>query len=332
MRYSFVIPCYGSEKTIGNVVSELLAEIGRQGISDYEVILVCDGSPDHVWEAIGELCGRHAAISGICLSRNFGQHAALLAGYARCTGDFVVSLDDDGQAPINELQKLIHAMDGGYDVVYAYYDEVKQTLFRRLGSKVAIGMDRALLGAPRDFKGSSFYIARRFVIEEMVKYENAYPYLLGLTLRVTRNIGYVQTSHRTRASGRSGYGIRKLLSLWVNGFTAFSVKPLEAGVWIGVLFSLAGFAGGAFTVIHKICHPNVLVGWSSVVSILLAIGGMVLLMLGLIGEYIGRIYICINKAPQYVIREEKAHGGCRDGVGGDGAAQEKGRDEAEAQG
>lgn len=304
MKYSFVIPCYRSERTIRMVVDELIKEIKKEGIDDYEIILVNDCSPDNVWDVIKKLTEELEHIHGICLARNFGQHAALMAGYARCSGEVVVSLDDDGQAPIDELSKLLDKMEQGCDVVYAYYEEIKQSCFRRIGTKIATQMSKTLLNAPSDFKGSSFYVARKFVIDEMLRYENAYPYLLGLVLRTTRRIGWVQANHRKRAVGKSGYSLGRLVSLWLNGFTAFSVKPLEVGVWLGILFAFAGLGGGVYTVIHKICHPSVQAGWSSTISILLTIGGIILLMLGLIGEYIGRIYICINKAPQYVVREE----------------------------
>lgn len=304
MKYSFVIPCYRSEKTIEMVVNELIMEINKEKIDTYEIILVNDCSPDNVWDVIKELTIKYNNVCGVSLAKNFGQHAALLAGYARCTGDVIVSLDDDGQAPVNELDKLICELNRGYDVVYAYYEEIKQKSFRKFGTRFATQMSKILLGAPEDFKGSSFYAARKFVVDEMIKYDNAYPYLLGLVLRTTRRIGYVQTSHRERTTGKSGYSLRRLFALWLNGFTAFSVKPLEIGVWLGFIFSILGFAGGIFTVINKICNTDVLVGWSSTISIIMIIGGVILLMLGLIGEYIGRIYICINKAPQYVIREE----------------------------
>lgn len=304
MKYSFVIPCYRSEHTITNVVEELITETEKENITDYEIILVNDCSPDNVWNVILELSKNYSFVNGVNLARNFGQHAALLAGYVRTTGDIVVSLDDDGQAPIDELYKLLGELNHGNDVVYAYYDEIKQTGFRKFGTFVATKMSQVVLGAPKNFKGSSFYVAKRFVIDEMLRYNNAYPYLLGLVLRTTRKIGCVKTSHRSRIEGASGYNLKSLFSLWLNGFTAFSVKPLEVGVWLGVLFALFGFIGVIVTVIHKICNPLVAMGWSSIVSINLMIGGIVLLMLGLIGEYVGRIYICLNKSPQYVVRED----------------------------
>ncbi len=304
MKYSFVIPCYGSERTIEDVVIELIKEIEKEQLEKYEIILVNDCSPDHVWDVIQSLATKFHFVHGVNLSRNFGQHAALLAGYGRCSGDIVISLDDDGQAPIDELYKLLEELNNDKDVVYAYYEEIKQNMFRRFGTMIATQMSKILLGAPDDFKGSSFYVAKKFVVDEMLRYDNAYPYLLGLVLRTTRRIGYVKTTHRKRVDGSSGYSFRKLFALWLNGFTAFSVKPLEIGAWLGIFFAAVGFIGVILTFINKIVHPQVIAGWSSLVSVILIIGGIILLMLGLIGEYIGRIYICINKAPQFVIREE----------------------------
>ena len=273
-------------------------------IDDYEIILINDCSPDNVWAKIVALTKQDNHISGINLAKNFGQHAALLAGYAKTTGDFVISLDDDGQAPIDELDKLIDKIGEDFDVVYSYYEEIKQKAYRRFGTWVAAKMAQIMLGAPKDFKGSSFYVARKLVTDEIVKYNNPYPYLLGLTLQVTRKIGYVEVHHRKRLEGVSGYSFKSLVSLWLNGFTAFSVKPLELGTMAGTIFAVVGFFGGIVTIIRKILNPSIVAGWSSMISLMFFIGGMVMLMLGLIGEYVGRIYICINRAPQYVIREE----------------------------
>lgn len=304
MKYSFVIPCYRSERTIRSVVQELIAEIEKEQLTDYEIILVNDCSPDGVWKVIRELAQEYSFLNGINLARNFGQHAALLAGYAKTTGDIIISLDDDGQAPIDELYKLLDELNNDKDVVYAYFDEIKQTGFRRFGTYVATRMSQLLLGAPKDFKGSSFYVAKRFVINEMLRYNNAYPYLLGLVLRTTRKIGCVKTNHRSRLVGTSGYNLKSLFSLWLNGFTAFSVKPLELGALLGVIFAVIGFIIVIVTVVRKLCNPTVAVGWTSIISVILIVGGILLLMLGLIGEYVGRIYICLNKSPQYVVRED----------------------------
>ncbi len=299
---SFVIPCYRSEYTIVDVVEELIKkaqDIGRE----YEIVLVNDCSPDDVWRRIKELCGQNDCIKGISLARNFGQHAALLAGYSIVTGDIVVSLDDDGQAPIDELELLLDKIEEGYDAVYAYYEEIKQSRFRKFGTWMAAKMGEIMIGFPKDLKGSSFYAARSFVINEMIKYENPYPYLGGLLFRTTHNITCVLTHQRKRAYGTSGYSFISLLKLWLNGFTAFSVKPIRFGAIMGLIISALGFISTAFIIVRKILNPLIAVGWTSTISVILLIGGLMLAMMGLVGEYVGRIYICINDSPQYVIKE-----------------------------
>lgn len=300
---SFVIPCYRSEHTLEAVVNEIIAVSGKLNIEDYEIVLVCDSSPDNVWEVIEKLSREQSNIKGILFAKNFGQHAALLAGYAASKGDVVVSLDDDGQAPVDELHILLDELDKGYDVVYAYYEEIKQTAFRKFGTWMSARMSELMLGAPKGFKGSSFYVAKRFVIDEMVKYENTYPYLAGLVLRTTHNISCVMTHHRERQYGTSGYSFLSLLKLWINGFTAFSVMPLRIGVFAGGLFSVFGILFAISVIIRKVMNPEMSAGWASTISVILVIGGLLLAMLGLVGEYVGRIYICINKSPQYVIKQ-----------------------------
>jgi undecaprenyl-phosphate 4-deoxy-4-formamido-L-arabinose transferase len=226
-----------------------------------------------------------------------------MAGYGKCSGEYVVSLDDDGQAPLDSLNDLITKLEEGYDVVYAYYREIKQNLFRRFGSWMAGLMGKFMLEPPKDFKGSSFYVARGFVIREMCNYKNSFPYLVGLVLRTTRKIGYVETRHRSRLEGTSGYSFVRLLGLWLNGFTAFSVKPLRVSTFLGFFFALLGFGYSIFVIVRRLLGITTLEGWSTIIALILIIGGCVLMMLGLIGEYVGRIYICLNNSPQYVIKE-----------------------------
>ena len=301
---SFVIPCYRSENTIADVIDELIREIRTLAIQDYEIILVNDCSPDNVWGVIEKLCAQNDRITGISLSRNFGQHAALLAGYSYARFETAVSLDDDGQAPIDELDKLLNKLDEGYDAVYAYYEEIKQTGFRKFGSWMAKKMGEWMIGYPKDFKGSSFYAARKYVVDEMIKYKNPYPYLGGLVFQTTHNIACVMTHQRKRVQGTSGYSFARLLKLWMNGFTAFSVKPIRLGTFAGLIIALAGFITALVLIIRKIVNPDVVVGWTSIISAILIVGGLILGMIGLVGEYVGRIYISINHSPQYVIKTE----------------------------
>ena len=302
---SFVIPCYRSQNTILKVVDEIEQTVKTRDDYDYEIILVNDCSPDDVWSVISELSQKNDRVIAINLAKNFGQHSALLAGYNHCSGDYVISLDDDGQTPADELYKLVDKLEEGYDVVYASYGEVHQNIIRRLGSKFAKAMSDYMFDIKGDDRqGSSYYIAKKFVIDEMIKYKNPYPYMGGLILRVTRNIGIVFVTHRDRMEGKSGYSFKALVNLWLNGFTAFSVKPLRLGSYAGVFTAAVGFLYALYIIIKKLFfHPEMEAGWSSTVSIIMIVGGIIMIMLGLIGEYVGRIYICINNSPQYVIKE-----------------------------
>ena len=216
---SFVIPCYGSENTIEGVIDEIheIQKVHQE--YNYEIILVNDSSPDKVWEVIVKLCDNNDNIIGIDLTRNFGQHAALLAGYRLSKGDVVVSLDDDGQIAVEDTYKLVEELKNGYDVVYGKYRHKKHSLYRNLGSKFAKWMGVHLMSIPKEFEGSSFYAAKKYIIDTMNEYQNAYVYLPGLVFRATDKVGSVFVGHRKREIGSSGYTFPKLVSLWINGAT-----------------------------------------------------------------------------------------------------------------
>jgi len=306
-KISYIIPCYRSSKTIVSVVNEINSIMVGHSDYEYEVILINDGSPDNTFDIISELCHTHNNIIGINMAKNFGQHAALMAGFRYATGDIEVCLDDDGQTPANEVFKLIDELQAGADVVYAAYSHKKHSFSRNLGSKLNSRMAEILLDKPKDLYISSYFAAKKFIIDEVIKYEHSYPYVIGLLLRTTNNIRSVEVNHRERSIGTSGYTMRKLISLWVNGFTAFSVKPLRIATYMGILSALIGFVYSIWAVINKLTNPDAPMGWTSTIIILLVIGGMILFVLGLIGEYIGRIYISMNNAPQYVIRQIIEH-------------------------
>jgi len=301
---SFVIPCYRSEHTLPHVVAEIDKKMTEMSEYEYEIILVNDCSPDGTLATIRRLCEEDSRRKGLSFSKNFGQHSALMAGLRASTGEYVVCLDDDGQTPADEVDKLLHALDEGYDAVYAKYMHKKHSLFRNFGSKVNELMTRTMLGKPASLFISSYFGVRRFVVEDMIRYENSYPYVIGLVLRATKNITNVVVTHRDREEGNSGYTLKKLLGLWFNGFTAFSVKPLRIATAIGVTCAILGFLYGLYTVIKFFINPDVPMGFSSLMSAIVFFGGMVMIMLGLIGEYIGRIYISMNNSPQYVVKEK----------------------------
>lgn len=302
---SFVIPCYRSQATLPDVVEEIQETMDKVKKYDYEIILVNDCSPDQTFDTIKRLCEEKEHITGIDLARNFGQHSALMAGFHYVKGDIVICLDDDGQTPANEAGKLLEKLEEGADVVYAKYQHKHHSGFRNWGSHVNELMTRVMLGKPKELYLSSYFAARRFVVEEMIRYEYAYPYVIGLVLRTTRNIVNVEVEHRDRQAGTSGYTMGKLLNLWFNGFTAFSVKPLRIATVTGAGCAFAGFLYGIYTIIKKLFlnPPDLVVGFSALMSALVFIGGMLMLMMGLVGEYMGRMYISMNNSPQFVIRE-----------------------------
>ena len=300
---SFVIPCYRSEQTITGVVEEITQTMGQLPGYTFEIILVNDCSPDNTFQIIRQLCGQYDNLIGINLARNFGQHSAIMAGLHYAAGDICVFLDDDGQTPANEVEKLLDAIAAGADVAMASYDHKMHSHFRNWGSKVNECMMHIMLRKPRELFVSSYFAVKRFVADSMLQYSNSYPYLPGLLLRATKNIVNVPVHHREREVGTSGYTLKKLLGLWFNGFTAFSVVPLRAATAVGVASAFVGFIYGIYTIIRKLVDPNILLGFSSIMAAILFIGGMLMIMLGLVGEYIGRIYISLNNSPQYVVRE-----------------------------
>lgn len=300
---SFVIPCYCSEKTIEAVVAEIIEKVNEQSKYDYEIILVNDFSKDHTKNVIKGLAETNHKIVAIDFSRNFGQPSAIMAGLWKVRGEYVVCLDDDGQMPIESVFDLVEALEKGADVAFGQYGKAKQKWNRNLGSKINAKMTEILLEKPKDVFMSSFWAGKRFVIEEVIRYDGAYPYIGGLLLRITRNMVSIPVKHRERTVGSSGYTFIKLVSLWMNGFTAFSVKPLRFATLCGGFSAAAGFIFGIVMIIRKLLNPDILLGYASTITVILFIGGMLMLMLGIMGEYIGRIYICMNKAPQYVVKE-----------------------------
>ena len=299
-KISVVIPCYQSEKVIASVVEEIITYLGNM---PHEFILVCDCSPDNEWEEIKKLHNKYPAVHGILFSKNFGQHSATMAGYRQATGDIIITMDDDGQSDPAGIMLMIDKIREGYDVVYAKYPSLKESSFRVFGSKINRKMAELLAEKPKNIQTSSFFAMRRFVLSEMIRYTNSFPYIGGLVFRSTSNITEVEVEQRARIEGKSGYTLKKLIKLWLNGFTAFSVTPLRIASVLGLVFSGIGFILGVAMIVRKLLNPSILLGYSSVMATIFFLGGLLLLSLGLIGEYVGRIYIGLNQAPQYVIKE-----------------------------
>ena len=302
MKISFVIPCYRSENTVRSVIDEIVEKVRERNDIDYEIIAVNDQSPDKVLEVLIAYAENMPQLKVIDLAKNMGKHAALMAGYSYTTGDYIVNVDDDGQCPVDRLWDLLAPLDGNYDVSIAAYSVKEENAFKRFGSRMNDYMARLLIDKEKGLQITNFSAMKRFVCDEILRYHNAYPYIDGLILRTTKKIANVNMEERKRISGTSGYTFRKSLSLWINGFTAFSVKPLRIASIMGIIISILGFLFSLIVVLRKIIHPEISVGYSSLMSVLLFVSGILMIMLGLIGEYVGRIYISLNNSPIYVIR------------------------------
>jgi undecaprenyl-phosphate 4-deoxy-4-formamido-L-arabinose transferase len=298
-----VIPCYRSAKTIGSVTAEIGAAMAALPQYGYEIVLVNDCSPDDTFSVIRELQKNDPHIAAVDLTKNFGQHAALMCGMRKTRGDYIVCLDDDGQTPADEVGKLLEKLEEGYDVVYASYADKQESGFRQFGSSANRRMTEIMLSKPKELELTSYFAARRFLVDEMLRYEHCYPYVMGLVLRSTKRVANVPVKHRARESGRSGYTLSKLLGLWMNGFTSFSVKPLRIATYGGAIIALLGFVYALVAVIRFFTVHMAPQGWTTTTVLLLIVGGFVLLMLGLVGEYVGRVFMCVSATPQYVERE-----------------------------
>jgi len=312
-KISFIIPCYGSEKTVEEVINEITEKVKEKENYDYEIVAVNDQSPDNVWEVLKAIAIKNNKIKIINLAKNMNRPGALMAGMANSTGDYIVLMDDDGQCPMENLWDLLKPLEDGHDVSIAKYPKYKQSIFKSFGTIVNRKMTEIVMEKPKGLNFTNFTAIKKYIVEEMLKYKNPYPYMTGLLLRTTSDIVNVEMEERERISGNTNFTFKKMLKLWINGFTAFSVKPLRISTLIGFLTALIGFVYGILIIVHKIfVHTAVLPGYSSLMAALLFIGGIIMLMLGLIGEYIGRIYICINNSPQYVIKENY---NCKENLG-----------------
>lgn len=300
---SFVVPCYYSELTIRNVIAEISQVMSERSYINYEIIAVNDSSPDNVLMVLRELAQGNDRIKVIDLAKNSGKHAAIMAGYSVIKGDIIINLDDDGQCPLDKLWDLIEPLNREYDIAIAKYPVKKQSAFKNFGSKINSIMARFLIGKPKDLYLSNFSAMKKFVVDEIIKYDKPYPYMDGLMIRTTSKICNVNMEERERSAGEGHYTFKKSLKLWLNGFTSFSVKPLRIATILGIAIAFVGFIFSLITIVRKIIYPQILMGYSSLMAMLLFVSGMIMMMLGMIGEYIGRIYICINNSPQYVIRK-----------------------------
>lgn len=309
MKISFVIPCYNSENNIASVLDEIRQAMAERPEVDYEVIMVNDCSKDCTAEVIGKIARRDPHMVLVDLAGNVGQANAILCGLNYVTGDYVMTSDDDGQTPVGRVFDFLKELEKGYDVVCArYVERDRPSGLRGLGSVLNRAMSDWLIEKPRGTYMAAVFMARRFVTDEMIRYRLPYSYISGLILRITKNVGNLDVKQRRRKSGSSGYNFSRLLALWMNGFTAFSVKPLRVSAGTGCILALLSVVSLLITFIANIVSPEISIMGALILEAVFFTCGLQLLFLGLAGEYIGRIYMCINQAPQYVVKEIVRYG------------------------
>lgn len=306
MKYSVIIPCYNSSHTIGTVVSETVKEFSKINIDDYEFILVDDFSPDggETVSVLQSLAREYDCVTSVALAHNVGQHNALICGLNYAGGDIMIFMDDDMQTHPSQIEKLLAGLDDDHDVVYGYYSNKKHSGFRNFGSWFTHTSVRILLGKPKDMKTSSFVAMKKYVRDSIIKYPAHFTQMQGLILRTVSadRIASVPIDHFDRAYGESGYTLKKLLSLWSN-IAGFSVVPLRFAQKFGFFTTLCGLLGLVWLLIRKIISKTKILGWTSTMMTIIIFSGIILLTLGIVGEYVGRMFLTMGNYPQYVVRE-----------------------------
>ena len=304
MLVSIVIPCYNSEHTIGKVVELAIEEFNKLEKYDCEFVLVNDYSRDRTWDSIVALADKHPNVKGINLAKNFGQHNAIMAALNYAEGDLLIGMDDDMQNHPSQIPQFLDKMEEGYDIVFGVFKERKFSAFKNFTGAVSRFLLWHLLDRPKDIQMSSFWCCRRYVRDEVIKYNGYNTFLQVLFFRTTHNISNIEIEHFEREVGSSNYNFRRGLSLFLSCLN-FTVIPLRVATFFGTLFSAAGFIDAVVVLVRKLLDHSIAIGWSSLMCAMLVFFGIVFLMLGIIGEYLGKLMLNINKTPQYVIREKK---------------------------
>lgn len=301
--YSFVIPCYNSSESIRHVVELTMEEMEKMNRREFEFVLVNDySSSTKTMPVLKKLAEEYPCVTVLNLAKNAGQHNAIMAGLNYAKGDILIGMDDDMQTHPSQLPYLFEELEKGYDIVYGYYPEKKHSAFRNFGSWVNYISVRILIGKPKELKTSSYWVARKFVRDSVIEYQAPYAYIQGLFLRTTRNISCIPIQHFQREEGESNYTFKRLLKLWSN-IIGFSITPLRLTEYCGFGLSLLSIIAAVVVLIRKILNPAMTLGWPSLMIVICFFSGIQLMFLGLIGEYIGRMFLGLNRQPQYVIRE-----------------------------
>ncbi len=313
MLVSIVVPVYHTQQDLVDLATRTKASLGAAGLA-YELVFVDDGSPNATWEILQSLrASDPEVITIIRLMRNFGQHNALMCGFRHTRGDVIVTIDDDLQNPPEEIPRLVHALlNEGHDLVYGAPHQKQHAAGRNLGSWVVNAFYRCVFQTRATV--TSFRAIRRELLQAILSYNLNFTFIDGLLAWNTQRVGEVAVEHHSRQRGRSGYSIARLVALALNLFTNFSLLPLQVASAIGLIASLFGFAVGAYFLFQALAHNISVPGYASTIVAVLSLGGLQLLAIGIIGEYVGRLHLNVNCKPQYTVRQVFSAGNDPSGV------------------
>ena len=303
MKISIVIPVYKSELFVEKTVFEILLHVEKIS-SESEIILVDDGSPDNSWTVISRLATEISNVRAIRLIKNYGQHTAVLCGIEHSKGDYIITMDDDLQNPPSEIVKLVDKIEEGYDLVFAKFEEKKHASYRKMGTRVIDLLNKKVFNKPDNIVLTNFRIFNKTVAQRIVKYRVNEPYIPGLLLMHASRIGNVLTKHAHRDSGQSNYSLRKIASLVSRLLFNYSSFPLKALSTIGAFIAVGSFCWGTAAIFRQLLFGTSIQGWTTLVVLVSFLNGFVILLLGVLGEYVVRISKTISHDRSYHISED----------------------------
>ncbi len=303
MEMSVIIPCYNSMPILHTLIECTIEELEKMKIKSYEFILVNDGSPNpDTIVFLKSLVEEFQSVKLVDLAKNTGQSNAQLAALNFASGDYVINMDDDMQTHPKNIPILYAKINEGYDLVLGKYKKKKHSFYRRLLTNMDDKFERVFLKKPAEISFTSFWITRKYIVDEIKKYKNPYSFMEGLFLRTAGKIANAEIEHFDRSEGQSGYNLFKLFKLWSN-FTGFTILPLRIADGLGIITGILGVIYAIKTIVSKIIDPTMLVGYASIISLMLIFFGITLFCIGMLGEYVGRVFMSLSNTPQYVVRQ-----------------------------
>ena len=302
MKISIIIPVYNSALSLPPLFEDI-QQVLKGNFNEHELILVNDNSRDNSWEIIEEICKKHTWVKAIDLRKNVGQHNATFAGLQICDGEIIVTLDDDGQNNPSDIVSLYNNVKNGSDVCYANYRTKKHSLYRRLGSLLNNFFVTMLFKKKSDLTINAFRAFNKEIKNEIIKTKSPYIYIDGIILSLTNNVTKELVDHRNRKYGKSNYSFFKLINLWIIVATGYSIVPLRVASFLGIFFSILGFLFSIWIILQTTLYGDT-PGWASLIVVVLILGGLQLLSLGIIGEYLGKSYLTLNQQPQFSIKKK----------------------------